>query len=286
MKNVEGSTQEETEKLQQRQGIREQHKEQVIAFGRELRRLRKKAGLTQAATAAAVGVSTGYIALLEGGKRNVPRQDLLHKMLRAYGIRHGHHLFQKAERLSTDEHWDLSEAEREIESQARIGRVPLLRLQRAVAASLDQIDVGLREMEELLPSGEPGEGASLFAGQGSEHRIFINVQDSEVHPLSVARALAQCEAFSSGQGWSPQQPPDEEAVPSVQLVMVAPKFDVDALQLAKHLALALDLKLVRWIAFRPRKGEEIRLRLKEIQIPAPDSLLLRPRNKASHRVDG
>ena len=51
-----------------------------------LRRLRRKAGLTQAELAAKAGVSRGYIAAMETGHRKAPTVETLKRLAKALGV--------------------------------------------------------------------------------------------------------------------------------------------------------------------------------------------------------
>lgn len=273
MNNEEISDQERTERLQGRQARRDRHKEQVNAFGRKLRRLRKSAELTQAETATAVGVTPGYIGLLETGKRNVPRKELLDRMLSAYGVRGGlkSRLILEAEDFTNDEDWDAADAQRRIEGQARTRLVPMHQLQTLVAKNLDQLEKGLSQVAEILHVGGAGNAVDLIASGGDEGIVFIAMHDQEVCASSIAQVLARYEAYCECQTWPDRKPTHDGTGPTIRLVVVAPKFDTDAIQIAKHLS--LDLKLVRWTALRRPGSEEIDLIFKKIQLPSPDSRL-------------
>lgn len=57
-----------------------------LQFGRNLRRLRRRAGLTQAAVAERVGVDRAHISLMERGLQNVTLLTLWH-VSQAIGVR-------------------------------------------------------------------------------------------------------------------------------------------------------------------------------------------------------
>ena len=57
-------------------------------LGKQIKKLRNKAGLTQEALAEKIGVTSQYIIYLEKGKRN-PRIGLLYKMAESLDVKVG-----------------------------------------------------------------------------------------------------------------------------------------------------------------------------------------------------
>ncbi|WP_374580356.1 helix-turn-helix domain-containing protein [Pseudoduganella sp.] len=58
----------------------------LVSFGRVLRQLRKKAGLTQEQLALAAGIERNYVSLIERGI-NQPALKVIFKLAEALGIR-------------------------------------------------------------------------------------------------------------------------------------------------------------------------------------------------------
>lgn len=58
----------------------------LTPFGKKLRQLRDKQGMTQKDMAAALGVSAAYLSALENGKRGVPRWIFVQEVIRVLNV--------------------------------------------------------------------------------------------------------------------------------------------------------------------------------------------------------
>lgn len=119
----------------------------MTPFGRKLRQLRRRSGVTQKQMAAALGVSAAYLSALEHGRRGRPSWPMIQNMIGYFNV-----IWDEAEELQCLA--EISQPRRTIDATGLSPRaIELVNLLAVGIAHLDEDD--LKAMIDTLNSAMP-----------------------------------------------------------------------------------------------------------------------------------
>lgn len=135
-------------------------REQKIEFGKYLRGLREGKGLSLRDVQKEVGISPGYLSLVESGERNPPTAEFLTKLARLYGASPAE-MLRRAGRFDEDAEQDL-----ELDELRRAYEFVIQdpRFQSGHSISSEPTPDIMRFMVEMY---EKGTGKKLIGGKGT-----------------------------------------------------------------------------------------------------------------------